>query len=67
MDSDFFAQNYMGKDKSVEWKEVTESSEYTYLCRLLNEKAAANDMWPAVVKNSRHNFTNVSCILYKYL
>lgn len=53
------AQNYMEKDKSVEWKQVTESSEYTYLCRLLNEKATPIDIWTAVVKNSRHNFTDV--------
>ncbi|KAJ9583802.1 hypothetical protein L9F63_021852, partial [Diploptera punctata] len=53
------AQNYMGKDNIAEWKEVTESCDYTYLCRLLNEKASANDIWTAVVKNSKHNFSDI--------
>ena len=61
------AQSYMGKDKDLEWKQDNEQKEYTYVCRILSKNVTSNYIWTIVVKNSRHNFTDVSCLNFLFI
>jgi hypothetical protein len=56
------AHSHVGENmKQLESEQSTEPGQNTYEFRLLREWGTPSDVWSAVIKNSRHLFTEVSC------
>lgn len=56
------AHSHVGENmKRLESEQSTEPGQHMYELRLLRDWGTPSDVWSAVIKNSRHLFTEVSC------